>query len=53
MDRSELERAIQAIQAHGQSVDKNLLQHLSPLGWEHINRLAPLRQGQRPGEHRR
>jgi Tn3 transposase DDE domain len=22
---------------HGQSVDGNLLQHVSPLGWEHIN----------------
>ena len=36
-----LDRAIQAIQLHGQSVerlfDENLLQHLSPLGWEHIN----------------
>jgi TnpA family transposase len=32
-----LERAIQAIRDHGQPVDENLLQHLSPLGWEHIN----------------
>jgi hypothetical protein len=32
-----LERAIQALKEHGQSIDKNLLQHLSPLGWEHIN----------------
>ena len=37
-----LDRAIQAmkqqaIQVHGQSVDESLLQHLSPLGWEHIN----------------
>jgi TnpA family transposase len=32
-----LERAIQALIDHGQSIDKNLLQHLSPLGWEHIN----------------
>lgn len=32
-----LERAIQALEEHGQSIDKNLLQHLSPLGWEHIN----------------
>jgi hypothetical protein len=37
IDCSELERAIQAIQAHGQSVDKNLLQHRSPLSWEHIS----------------
>jgi TnpA family transposase len=30
-----LERAIQAIKDHGETVDENLLQHLSPLGWEH------------------
>ena len=35
IDRSELERATQA---HGRSVDKNLLLlHLSPLGWEQIS----------------
>ena len=32
-----LERAIQAIKDHGQTVNQSLLQHLSPLGWEHIN----------------
>ncbi len=32
-----LERAIRAIENHGQTVDKTLLQYLSPLGWEHIN----------------
>jgi TnpA family transposase len=32
-----LERAIQAIRDHGQPIDENLLQHVSPLGWEHIN----------------
>jgi hypothetical protein len=32
-----LERAIQAIRDHGQPVDENLLQHVSPLGWGHIN----------------
>jgi hypothetical protein len=32
-----LERAIQAIKDSGDTVDDNLLQHLSPLGWEHIN----------------
>ena len=31
-----LERATQALKAHVQPVDDNLLQHLSPLGWEHI-----------------
>lgn len=32
-----LERAVQALKDHGYAVDNNLLQHLSPLGWEHIN----------------
>lgn len=32
-----LERAIQALRARGQEIDDSLLQHLSPLGWEHIN----------------
>ncbi len=32
-----LERAVQSLKAHGQSVDDSLLTHLSPLGWEHIN----------------
>ncbi len=32
-----LSKAIQAIRDQGQPFDKNLLQHLSPLGWEHIN----------------
>jgi TnpA family transposase len=32
-----LERAVQALQSHGYPVDDALLQHLSPLGWEHIN----------------
>jgi len=32
-----LERAIQALKAHGEPVYDDLLQHLSPLGWEHIN----------------
>lgn len=32
-----LERAVQRLQAHGQTVDDTLLTHLSPLGWEHIN----------------
>jgi Tn3 transposase DDE domain len=32
-----LERAIQTIRNHGQPLDENLLQHVSPLGWEHIN----------------
>jgi TnpA family transposase len=31
-----LERATRAIDAH-KPIDRNLLQHLSPLGWEHIN----------------
>ena len=32
-----LGRAIQAIKDEGQTVDEDLLQHVSPLGWEHIN----------------
>jgi len=32
-----LERAVQAIRDAGKDVDGTLLQHLSPLGWEHIN----------------
>jgi len=32
-----LERAVIALRNHGQIVDETLLQHLSPLGWEHIN----------------
>ena len=32
-----LERAVQAIREAGKDVDGTLLQHLSPLGWEHIN----------------
>ena len=32
-----LGRAIDDLKAQGLSVDDNLLEHLSPLGWEHIN----------------
>jgi hypothetical protein len=32
-----LERAVQALRNCGYPVDDELLQHLSPLGWEHIN----------------
>jgi TnpA family transposase len=32
-----IERAIQALKARGYAVDDSLLQHISPLGWEHIN----------------
>ena len=32
-----LERAVAALQGHGQAVDEELLRYLSPLGWEHIN----------------
>ena len=32
-----LERATNALRAHGHAVDVALLQYLSPLGWEHIN----------------
>lgn len=32
-----LERAVQELKSRGQLIDDNLVQHLSPLGWEHIN----------------
>ena len=32
-----LERVVQAMRDAGKDVDGTLLQHLSPLGWEHIN----------------
>ncbi len=32
-----LERAVRALRNSGKEVDDRLLQHLSPLGWEHIN----------------
>ena len=32
-----LDKAITSMKEHGQQVDDNLLQYLSPLGWEHIN----------------
>lgn len=32
-----LERAVKALREQGQAVSDDLLQHLSPLGWEHIN----------------
>jgi Tn3 transposase DDE domain len=32
-----LGRAIHGLREQGQLVDENLLAHLSPLGWEHIN----------------
>lgn len=32
-----LERAIQGLRDSDKDIDENLLPHLSPLGWEHIN----------------
>ena len=32
-----LDRIITAMKDHGHQIDENLLQYLSPLGWEHIN----------------
>jgi hypothetical protein len=32
-----LEKAVRSLKQHGRSVDDSLLQHLSPVGWEHIN----------------
>jgi TnpA family transposase len=31
------ERAVQALRDSGRDIDENLLPHLAPLGWEHIN----------------
>jgi TnpA family transposase len=31
-----LERAVESLKAHGHGVDESLLQHFSPMGWEHI-----------------
>jgi hypothetical protein len=36
-DWSYLGRAMHGLREEGQSVDENLLAHLSSLGWEHIN----------------
>ena len=32
-----LQRAVAALSEQGRPVDDALLQHLSPLGWEHVN----------------
>ena len=32
-----LERATNALREHGTELNNDLLQYLSPLGWEHIN----------------
>lgn len=32
-----LERAVQALRESGKTIDDEVLMHLSPLGWEHIN----------------
>jgi TnpA family transposase len=32
-----LEWAINSLRLYGGKIDENLLEHLSPLGWEHIN----------------
>ncbi len=32
-----IEKSIKSLKEHGMHVDENLLQHLSPVGWEHIN----------------
>jgi len=32
-----IERAVASLKEHGTEINENLLQYLSPLGWEHIN----------------
>jgi TnpA family transposase len=32
-----IERAVETLRKRGEEIDDSLLQHLSPLGWEHIN----------------
>src|SRR5690554_8119114 len=40
-----MERAVQALREDGRDIDETLLRHLSPLGWEHINRSEERRVG--------
>jgi TnpA family transposase len=51
-----LGRAVQALRAQGEVIDEDLLQHLSPLGWEHINLTGDYswqpHGGRRPGAYR-
>ena len=47
-----IERAIHSLKARDQKVKDELLQHLSPLGWEHINLIGDYvwRNNKRLGE---
>ena len=49
-----LDRAIQALRNSDASVNAGLLQHLSPLGWEHINLTGNYtwRNPTKPGHYR-
>lgn len=49
-----LDRAIQALQSADAGVDPELIQHLSPLGWEHINLTGNYtwRNPTKPGRYR-
>jgi len=49
-----IERAVQALRDHGLAIDDSLLQHLSPLGWEHINLTGDYvwRQNRRPDKRK-
>src|SRR5690242_3933730 len=51
-----LGRAVQALRAAGEVIDEDLLQHVSPLGWEHINLTGDYswqsNGERRPGEYR-
>ena len=43
-----LKAAIDGLKAQGLPVDDNLLEHLSPLGWEHINLTGTYAWGEQP-----
>ncbi len=32
-----IERAVETLRKRGEEIDDGLLQHFSPLGWEHVN----------------
>jgi len=51
-----LQKAIEHLKASGDSADEDLLKHIAPLGWEHVNLLGEytfdVRDMREPGELR-